>query len=302
MKLFWLAVALGTAAIVGRAQAQLKFNPNQVAILRWYQANLTANFPNGVTYGAAFDGVNLWLTGGGSLVDKVRASDLASTRFLVCEQIDCAELTGIAFDGANVWIADEKYPSIIKLRASDDAVLGRFAVGGQPAGVAFDGANIWVTNTLSNNVTKLRASDGVVLGTFPVFSAPVAAAFDGVNIWVANVGSDNVTKLRASDGTVLGKFVVGHEPVGVVFDGANIWVANKGSNNVTKLQASNGAKLGTFPLSYAPTGSMAFDGANIWVGVFGPPPRRHVETIDRNEAVLVCGRVGDGGDCRARRS
>jgi hypothetical protein len=268
MKRFLFAVALGTAAIVGPVQAQLKFNPNQVAILRWYQANQTADFPVGDVLGAAFDGVNLWVTSGTELVRKMRTSDGASTgQFEYCLTLGCADtLTGMAFDGANIWVADGETDAIFKLRASDGAVLGTFFVGTQPAGVAFDGANIWVTNTLSNNVTKLRASDGLVLGTFPVFSAPVAAAFDGANIWVANVGSDNVTKLRASDGTVLGTFVVGHEPVGVVFDGANIWVANKGSNNVTKLQASKGTKLGTFPLITPPSVSMAFDGANIWVG------------------------------------
>jgi DNA-binding beta-propeller fold protein YncE len=41
------------------------------------------------------------------------------------------------------------------LRASDGANLGTFNVGTYPTGVAFDGANIWVTNGGSNNVSKL---------------------------------------------------------------------------------------------------------------------------------------------------
>src|SRR5258705_3430288 len=39
-----------------------------------------------------------------------------------------------------------------------------FHVGSGPTGVAFDGASIWVTNGGSNSVTKLRASDGANLG------------------------------------------------------------------------------------------------------------------------------------------
>ena len=70
-----------------------------------------------------------------------------------------------------------------------------FNVGTQPIGVAFDGANIWVANLLSNNVTKLRASDGALLGTFSVGTQPVGVAFDGANIWVTNFGSNDVTKL-----------------------------------------------------------------------------------------------------------
>ena len=55
-----------------------------------------------------------------------------------------------------------------------------------PNGIAFDGANIWVSNWGSNNVSKLRASDGALLGTYAVGGAPQAVAFDGVQIWVAN--------------------------------------------------------------------------------------------------------------------
>ena len=50
-----------------------------------------------------------------------------------------------------------------------------FSVGSNPVGVAFDGANIWVANTSSNNVTKLRASDGALQGTFSVGAVPWAS-------------------------------------------------------------------------------------------------------------------------------
>jgi DNA-binding beta-propeller fold protein YncE len=75
--------------------------------------------------------------------------------------------------------------------------LGSFAVGSFPRGIAFDGANIWVANggSTSNSVTKLRASDGVLQGTFPVGATPQAVAFDGANMWVTNGSSNNVVKL-----------------------------------------------------------------------------------------------------------
>jgi DNA-binding beta-propeller fold protein YncE len=43
---------------------------------------------------------------------------------------------------------------VTKLRASDGANLGTFPVGTEPYGVAFDGANIWVANSISNTVSK----------------------------------------------------------------------------------------------------------------------------------------------------
>ena len=52
----------------------------------------------------------------------------------------------MAFDGAHIWVANFGDTSVTKLRASDGAFLGIFAVGGGPYGVAFDGTHIWVAN------------------------------------------------------------------------------------------------------------------------------------------------------------
>ncbi len=104
-----------------------------------------------------------------------------------------------------------------------------FAAGTNPRGVAFDGANMWVAITGGGSVVKLRVSDGANLGTFNVGSLPIGIAFDGANIWVTNLGSGNVMKLRASDGANLGAFPVGGAPSEIAFDGANMWVSNNGN-------------------------------------------------------------------------
>ena len=149
----------------------------------------------------------------------------------------------LAFDGANIWVANLGSHSVTKLRASDGATLGTFGVEA-PLGVAFDGGNVWVTNSGINAVTKLRASDGKTLGTFAVGTNPIGVAFDGANVWVANTIGNTVTKLRASDGKTLGTFEAGGGPYNVAFDGANIWVTNNGSKSVSKLRASDGKTLG----------------------------------------------------------
>ena len=85
--------------------------------------------------------------------------------------------------------------SVTKLRASDGANLGNFAAGVFPWGIAYDGANIWVANQGPNcpgmgsdpgSVMKYRASDGANLGTFISGQCPSGLAFDGANLWVAN--------------------------------------------------------------------------------------------------------------------
>jgi DNA-binding beta-propeller fold protein YncE len=52
-------------------------------------------------------------------------------------------------------VANETNNTVTKLRAADGANLGTFAAGTSPFGVAFDGANIWVANAGSNTVSKL---------------------------------------------------------------------------------------------------------------------------------------------------
>jgi len=101
---------------------------------------------------------------------------------------------GIAFDGANMWIANLGGSSVTKLRASDGAVLGTFGTPPSPYGVAFDGADIWVTG--APDMYELRASDGAILGLFsPPRTNTTGVAFDGANIWVAGYNTNVVGKL-----------------------------------------------------------------------------------------------------------
>jgi hypothetical protein len=184
---------------------------------------------------------------------------------------------GVAFDGANIWIANSGSNNVTKLRASDGACVSpcTFAVGTNPQRLAFDGANIWVVNNGSANVTKLRASDGANLGTFPAGGSPTGIAFDGAHIWVSNnLIAGTLTRLRASDGAIEGTLPVGSSPTGVAFDGTNIWVATNGGSPIPaavaiKVRASDGNCVGqcTFVLGASLPVGIAFDGTYIWVPV-----------------------------------
>ena len=102
--------------------------------------------------------------------------------------------SSVAFDGANIWVANSADGTVSKLSISRGS--GRtFVVGAGALGLAFDGVNIWVGNNTDNTVTKLLARDGTDLGTFTVGIAPVGVAFDGAHILVTNFGSNTVNKL-----------------------------------------------------------------------------------------------------------
>ena len=144
----------------------------------------------------------------------------------------------IAFDGANVWIANQNSNNVTELRASDGATMGTFQVGAGPNGIAFDGSNLWVVNGGDNTLTKLSSSNGSTLGSFPLTGSMRARgiAFDGTNIWVGSGSlTSTVTKVRPADGSILGTLAVGSAPYGIAFDGANVWVVNSNSSTVSRL-------------------------------------------------------------------
>jgi len=180
----------------------------------------------------------------------------------------------LAFDGANMWVANYGGDTVTKLRANDGAVLGTFslgaAVGTGASGIAFDGANLWVTLSNASIVVKMRASDGAVLGAYYVWShefipsGPAAIVFDGANLWIANFLDGTVAEVSAVDGAVRGPFPVLPNPVGLAFDGSSIWVAHHTSGDVVRLDL-DGFVLGTFNTGQTRGGPLIFDGANIWV-------------------------------------
>ena len=54
-------IAMVTAVVARPAHAQLKYDPNQLAILRWYKANQTTSiFLVGNPERVAFDGFCIW--------------------------------------------------------------------------------------------------------------------------------------------------------------------------------------------------------------------------------------------------
>jgi hypothetical protein len=64
-----------------------------------------------------------------------------------------------------------------------------------PVGMAFDGENMWVANELGNSVTKIQASTGTVLGTFGSGHEAQFLAFDGLNAWITNGSDHMVSRL-----------------------------------------------------------------------------------------------------------
>jgi YVTN family beta-propeller protein len=217
-----------TQTTAGNPAGVVGVNPLQVALLKWYPANQAPNATFGVGIAP----------------------------------------TGVAFDGANIWVSNQGDGSVTVLQASNGQITETLALtkGASPYGIAFDGSAMWVANF--NGSVATCYPGGGSCGGFSLGANPLGLAFDGTNMWVTNHGGNSVTKVQVHGGAVniLGTYSVGVQPYGIAFDGTYVWVANYGNNTVTRLQASSGSCLGscTFSVGTGPVG-VAFDGANIWV-------------------------------------
>ncbi|MBK6749069.1 MAG: hypothetical protein IPG67_03435 [Acidobacteria bacterium] len=237
------------------ANTYLQTNGNGSGLTNLNGANITNNtIPNA----ALSPAVTVAATTNSSLLGSLRWDLLRSqTNFAVGNSP-----RAIAFDGANIWVANYDSDTVTKLRASDGVVLGIFNVSDRPQGLVFDGTNIWVATNFGH-LTKLRASDGANQGNFLFGTGCYGVAFDGEYIWATNCGVNNVLKVRAADGQLNNTFSFGDGPRGVAFDGKNIWVSHITINSVAKVQISDGTVIGSF----LPSGdvlNIAFDGDSIW--------------------------------------
>jgi YVTN family beta-propeller protein len=264
------------------ATPTLKFNPLQVATLRWYQGSNNGPdvaMPAGATpTGLAFDGLYMYVSCPGSLVVyRVLNAGTGAVPFGAAWPGGTFPY-GIAYDGTNMWVSSFSAVGFVrKMDIATGAVLATIPTGSAfSSGVAFDGTNIWVANWGSANISKTNAKTPGLPSNYGVGTNPQGVAFDGTNIWVANQGSNNVMKINASTGVIMKTVNVGIAPIGLAFDGGSMWVACMGDGTpanpgkVYKLTVSSGAKSKTvsFANPARPT-NLAFDGANMWVALRG---------------------------------
>ncbi|MGZ6143394.1 MAG: YncE family protein, partial [Myxococcales bacterium] len=176
-----------------------------------------------------------------------------------------ARPVGLAFDGSNLWVANQSGPATVtKVRVSDGAVLASIGIADNPRGILFDGANVWVSH-YGGTLTKIRASDGGIVGTYGIALMASSLAFDGASIWT--VVPDGITRTDANDGTLLATIPVPGAtqsyPKTILFDGTALWVGTQ-TSTISKRRISDGAEIANVWVG-APAVSLAMVGDVLWV-------------------------------------
>jgi hypothetical protein len=181
--------------------------------------------------------------------------------------------TGIAFDGTNLWTANQGPSGSVSIISpqSPYTVVNTVTTGfNSPYGILYDGAHIWVTDVSAGTLLKLDGA-GNILQTVAVGTGPTSPVFDGANIWVPNLVSNSVTVVQASTGNVVATISTDSNnhlsgPVAASFDGERVLVANVNNFSVTVFKAVDLSVIVNVATGGggSPSGPCS-DGLNLWV-------------------------------------
>ena len=244
---------------------RIDLNPDQIAILKWYDANTT--------------GVLYFMQG----VPSAQSIGVDNNPYALC------------YDGSEIWSTSMNFNSITHFSAHgvfDRSALDIFSTDAQPIAACYDGINIWVACRGTNIVQRLNLSTrNGVTKAFEVnrYAAGAGSAatggtnagkglsaicFDGTYVWVTNDANNTLVKLNMWSVDVyqavgpLPTYSYAIEecngPQGICFDGVDLWITNSLGNSVSRIDPATGACSGTFAVGQSPKG-ICFDGSNIWV-------------------------------------
>lgn len=205
-------------------------------------------------------------------------------------------ITGLAWDGKNLWAVDHKTDLLYKIDEKTGKVLHTISSPGyRPAGLAWDGRHLWNADTLQNKLYRLNISSGLVEQTMDSPSAePSALGWDGRDLWLASSSSKMLQRIDRQDGTNKDSHQPPGESIdGLTFDGRYLWLADRLSDKIYLLDPASGEVLFAVAAPGPYVTGLAFDGKNIWAADYqtdriyrlsvegnNKPIRRKIKTLD----------------------
>ena len=175
--------------------------------------------------------------------------------------------TGLTWDGAYLWNADNGTGKIYKLNPSDCSIVATFnPPGSSPTGLTWDGTYLWNADIDTDAIYKLNPSDCSVIATYnSPHSIPTGLTWDGSNLWNTDFWSEKIYKLNPSDCSVIATYnSPGVYSNGLAWDGIYLWYADGDSDKIYKLNPSDCSIVATYNSpGPAPIG-LTWDGTYLW--------------------------------------
>jgi hypothetical protein len=183
--------------------------------------NYTLNTGNTAPRGAASTvaGDRVWVVDANRKVYVYDASGALLGSWTAGSMSSSATPHGIATDGTDVWIVDDKSNKVFRYAGAASRLSGSqsaassFNLGsgnGTPRDLVTDGNSLWVVNDSTTNKVFKYTIGGSLLGSWTIDSAnstPTGITIDPVNvsdIWIVDSGTDRVYQYAAAAGRTSG--------------------------------------------------------------------------------------------------
>ncbi len=172
-------------------------------------------------------------------------------------------ITGLAFDGSGLWIADYNYPYIYKVNPFDGSYITSIpAPGGTNVyELSFDPQTqtLWVNNRGTDRIYRINLN-GQIIQEFPAPAQDAAGlCFDGNYLWISEYSTNTIYKVNPSNGSIIGTYSLPYPGGGV----RGICLDKLGQNNGTLINVRIFLTQNNFDstyvyewdrVSYSPTG------------------------------------------------
>lgn len=182
------------------------------------------------------------------------------------------DITGLAWDGTNLWAGDKTADRIFKLDPQNSSQLTSFsAPAGNICGLHLYSGFLYATDLVTKEAYLISTT-----GTFSTLfntgvNEPMGLTFNGTNHWVTDDTTGKVFRYNLS-GTLINSFASGIlSPRAVEVVGTEIRIGGVGDSRIYRLDPATGTLLGTVQTSPAVSPAvssitgMAYTGSTLWI-------------------------------------
>jgi transglutaminase-like putative cysteine protease/sugar lactone lactonase YvrE len=185
-------------------------------------------------------------------------------------------VTGITYDGTNLWIADRKADKLFCVDTKTGKILRSIASPAYwPMGLAYDGTYLWnadvkggipLAEHYEGIIYKIDPNDGTVLQQLiSPAKTPRGLTWDGHYLWVVDDATDKLIQFDANDGTTIKEFSApSGGSSGLAYDGKYLWVSDHSANAIYMVDPENGKVLMILDAPGNNSIGLTYDGTYLW--------------------------------------
>lgn len=175
-------------------------------------------------------------------------------------------VTGAAFDGKFLWVADWKEDVIYKIDPKSGKLLGSIASPGpRPTGLAWDGSHLWVADIHWNKAYRINPEKKSVVWEIHLPGiCPLGMAWDGKYLWYSDKKKKKIYKISPTDGAVFHDIEKpGGEITGITFFKGYLWAANRLDDEIYMIDPENGDVINIYKSPGAHPWGLTHDGKHL---------------------------------------